>query len=190
MGGGPSQTNSTTSVDATGQQQQQRREVSPIRKGRFSVVTHKPDEVEEITTGVIGLEELASTPGPLGVTYQASQPSMFHPIHPNAVVAAASASSSSAPPASVAQLQANNNSSSNLISDADINAAVQQHQQQQEFLQRRFSQGIIATIPGQNYHGAPVFMTAAGPAIQVSLNNTLKTNTFHLLFRIRFFSRI
>lgn len=157
------------SVDATAQHQQQRREVSPIRKGRFSVVTHKPDEVEEITTGVIGLEELASTPGPLGVSYQTSQPSMFHQLHPNAVAAVASASSSSAPPASVAQLQANNNSSSsNLISDADINAAVQHHQQQQEFLQRRFSQGIIATIPGQNYHGAPVFMTAAGPAIQVS----------------------
>lgn len=165
-----------TAHDTPYQQQQQRREVSPIRKGRFSVVTHKPDEVEEITTGVIGLEELVSTPSAIGATAlrvtdfnQSTQPSMFH-LHQNSVAVAAAASSSSAPTANDAQLQANI-SSSNLLNDADIATAVQ-HQQQQEFLQRRFSQGILATIPGQNFHGAPVFVTT-GPAIQVILTISL-----------------
>lgn len=156
----------------------QRREVSPIRKGRFSVVTHKPDEVEEITTGVIGLEELATTTASIGATMrhpdilQTSQPSMFQHL-PNAVAASAN---SSAPSASSAQLQSNN-SNNNYINDAEMAAAAAHHQQHQEYLQRRFSQGLIATIPGQSFHGAPVFVTT-GPTIQVRFRLCVNNNVF------------
>lgn len=141
-----------------------KREISPIRKGRFSVVTHKPDEVEEITAGVIGLEELSSTPSSIAATlrhdlhHQSAQQSMLlhHPQNLQNVVVAAAAASTVAPSVAAApSLQANNN------------MHIDNTAQQQEFLQRRFSQ-CLATIPGQSFHGPPVFVTA-GPAIQVGL---------------------
>lgn len=157
----------TSSIHASDFQQGQRRESSPIRKGRFSVVTHKPDEVEEITQGVIGLEELSSKANPL-LQLQTSQPSMFHHLQNAAASAALSAPSLVAAAAHVEQLQAiisdNNGDGGGGVIDANANNA--QDLIPQEYLQRRFSQ-CLAPIPGQSFHGPPVFVTA-GPPIQVS----------------------
>ena len=157
---------------------QRREHSSPIRKGRFSVVTHKPDEVEEITTGVIGLEELSTTPSSIAATLihdlqlQTSQPSMFQQLQ-NAAASSLSASSLATAAhahVNVEPLQAifvaDNNHVDGDGGSVDANANNAQHAIPQEFLQRRFSQ-CLATIPGQSFHGPPVFVTA-GPTIQVN----------------------
>ncbi|ODM96408.1 hypothetical protein Ocin01_10278, partial [Orchesella cincta] len=137
-------------TSASSEQQPQRREMSPIRKGRFSVVTHKPDEVEEITTGVIGLDELA-TPSSIAIgttIHQTAQSSMYHDHLQNRHPLDASIVASSAPPQSNAQ-------------------------QQQEFLQRRFSQ-CLAPLPGQSY-GPHVFVTTGHP-LQVLVDGSNVAN--------------